>query len=119
MKQRQFIKVVGTSITGVDGGRLQTQTGRGIAVLKRGTTLIEFVKSFLNQRSIVTFSLHERGDRLWSTTPIMFLNQEPKQVLTYTFKQFDQDDLGFYARDLTAKELERDMKPISKLIYGT
>jgi len=118
MKQRQFIKVVGSSITGVGGGRLENQTARGITNLKRGQTLLDFVTIFLNLRGITTFSLNERGDGSWATTPMMFLNHEPKQVLTFTFKQFDQDDLGFHAKDLNSKELERDMKPISKLIYG-
>lgn len=118
MKQRQFIKVVGSSIIGIGGGRLETQTSRGITHVRRGQTLIDFVTIFLNTRGIVTFSLHERHDTSWATSPMMFLNQEPKQVLTFTFKQFDQDDLGFYAKDLSAAELERDMKPISRLIYG-
>lgn len=118
MKQRQFIKIVGTSITGVGGGRLETKSGRGITHLKRGTTLLDFVTAFLRSRDITTFSLHERGDGSWATSPMMFLNVEPKQVLTFTFKQFEQDDIGFHAKDLTTAELERDMKPISKLIYG-
>jgi hypothetical protein len=118
MKQRQFIKVVGSSITGVEGGRLETFTSKGITNLKRGQTLIDFVTAFLCNRGITSFQLNERHDGAWSTTPMMFLTQEPKQVLTFTFKQFDQDDLGFHAKDLTAKELERDMKPLSKLIYG-
>lgn len=118
MKQRQFIKVVGTSITGVDGGRLETTTARGITNLKRGQTLLDFVTDFLNLRFITSFQLNERHDGTWATAPMMFLNQEPKHVLTFSFKQFNQDELGFYAKDLTARELERDMKPLRKMIYG-
>lgn len=118
MKQRQFIKVVGTAITGVGGGRLESATSRGITGLKRAQTLLDFVTVFLNERGITSFQLNERHDGLWSTAPMMFLNEEPKQVLTFTFKQFAQDDLGFYAKDLDKHELERDMKPLRKLVYG-
>jgi hypothetical protein len=116
MKQRQFIKVVGTSITGVDGGRLSTSTARGIMVLKRGQSLIDFATQFLNDRDITSFQLHERHDGSWATSPMMFLNHEPKQVLTFMFKQFGQEELGFHAKDLAEFELERDMKPIKKLL---
>jgi hypothetical protein len=118
MKQRQFIKVVASSITGVDGGRLETTTARGITNLKRGQTLLDFVTAFLNDRGTTSFQLNERHDGTWATAPMMFLNQEPKQVLTFTFKQFDQDDLGFHAKDLTSFELERDLKPLRKMLYG-
>mgnify|MGYP000940990820 CR=1 FL=1 len=118
MKQRQFIKVVGTSITGVDGGRLETTLGRGIVNLKRGQTLIDFVTEFLNERGIKSFSLNERGEGTWATTPMMFLNEEPKRVVTYSFTVFPQDDLGFHAKDLSAAELQRDMKKLMKLVYG-
>jgi hypothetical protein len=118
MKQRQFIKVVGTSITGVDGGRLETTISKGIIHLKRGQTLVGFITLFLNERGITSFALHERGDGMLATAPMMFLNREPKRVITYTFKQFEQDELGYHAKDLTAEELARDMKPLTKLIYG-
>ena len=114
--QRQLIKVVGSSITGVDGSRWSSVTARGIALLKRGQTLKDFAHQFLSERGITTYSLHQRGDG-WTTSPIMFLNQEPRRVLTYHFVQFDLDDLGFHAKDLTAAELERDIKPLQKLIY--
>jgi hypothetical protein len=117
MKQRQFIKVVATSITGVDGGRLESSISRGITNLKRGQTVADFVTAFLRERGIQSFTLHERGDGTWATAPMMFLNEVPKRVLTYTFTVFPQDDLGFYAKDLSAGELERDMKPLAKLIY--
>ena len=117
MKQRQFIKVVGTSITGVDGGRLETTLSKGIVNLKRGQSATDFVTAFLNERGITSFTLHQRGEATYATAPMMFLNEEPKRVLTYTFTVFPQDDLGYHAKDLTAKELERDMKPLAKLIY--
>lgn len=118
MKQRQFIKVVGSAITGVGGGRLETTTAKGIINLKRGQTLLDFVTLFLSERGITSFQLNERHDGTWATAPMMFLNHEPKQVLTFTFKQFDQDDLGFHAKDLDGYELGRDMKPLRKLVYG-
>jgi len=117
MKQRQLIKVVGTSITGMDGGRMDTTSSRGITLLKRGQNLMAFVQEFLNARGITSYSLHQRGDGSWATSPMMFLNQNPKRVLTYHFLQFDFDDLGYHAKDLSAKELERDIKPLQKLIY--
>jgi len=116
MKQRQLIKVVGTSITGMDGGRMESITSRGIILLKRGHNLLDFVKDFLYERNITTYSLNERGDGSWATAPMMFLNQEPKRVLTFHFLQFNFDELGFQAKDLTSKELERDLKPLQKLI---
>ncbi len=118
MKQRQLIKVVGTSITGMEGGRMESTTGRGILLLKRGQNLMDFVQEFLNARGITHYTLNKRGDGSWSTSPMMFLNQEPRRVLTFHFLQFDLDDLGYHAKDLSAKELERDIKPITKLIYG-
>lgn len=119
MKQRQLIKVVGTSITGVDGGRLETTTARGIVPLKRGQTLMDFIHHFLAVRGVTTYSLNQRGDGSWVTSPMMYLTESPKRVLTFHFLQFDLDDLGYHAKDLTASELERDMKPLMKLIYKT
>lgn len=117
MQHRQLIKVVGTSITGMDGGRMESTTARGITLLKRGQALMDFVQEFLGTRGITTYSLHQRGDGVWATSPMMFLNQEPKRVLTFHFIQFGFDDLGFHAKDLTAAELERDLKPLQKHIY--
>lgn len=118
MKQRQFIKVVGTSITGVDGGRLESTNARGITNLKRGQSLVDYVTVYLSERGITTFSLNERHDGTWATAPMMFLNEAPKRVLTYTFRRFEQDELGYHAKDLTPHELERDLKPLRKMIYG-
>jgi hypothetical protein len=117
MKQRQLIKVVGTSITGMEGGRMETTTAKGIALLKRGQSLMDFAQEFLSARGITHYTLNQRGDGGWATSPMMFLNEEPRQVLTFHFLQFDLDDLGYHAKDLSAKELERDIKPLQKLIY--
>lgn len=117
MKQRQLIKVVGTSITGMEGGRLESVTARGIALLKRGQNLMDFAQEFLSTRGITHYTLNQRGDGSWSTSPMMFLNEQPRRVLTFHFLQLDFDDLGYHAKDLTAKELERDIKPLQKLIY--
>lgn len=118
MKQRQLIKVVGTSITGMEGGRMETTIARGIMLLKRGQTLMDFAQGFLNERGITQYTLNLRGEG-WATSPMMFLNQEPRRVLTFHFIQFGLDDLGYHAKDLTANELERDIKPLQKLIYKT
>lgn len=117
MKQRQLIKVVGTSITGVEGGRMESTVARGIVLLKRGQDLMSFAHDFLAARAITHYTLNQRGDGSWATSPVMFLNQEPRRVLTFHFLQFGFDDLGYYAKDLTAAELERDIKPLQKLIY--
>lgn len=117
MKQRQLIKVVGTSITGMEGGRMETTTARGIALLKRGQNLMDFAQGFLMARGITHYTLNQRGDGSWATSPMMFLNEEPRRVLTFHFIQFQFDDLGYHAKDLSAKELERDLKPLQKLIY--
>jgi len=118
MKQRQFLKVVGTSIIGFEGSRLQTTYGRGIIALKRGQSAVDWIRSFFEGRDITTFTLHEREGGNWVTAPMMFLNEEPKRVLSYSFTQFNQDELGFYAKDLSPAELERDIKPLRKIIYG-
>ena len=95
---------------------METTTSRGVALLRRGQDLMDFVQEFLNQRDITQFTLNRRGDG-WATSPMMFLNKEPRRVLTFHFTQFDFDDLGFHAKDLTPLELERDLKPLQKLIY--
>lgn len=115
MKHRQFIKVVGTAITGIDGGRLETTVGRGIVRLPRGTTKLDFITAFLSERGITSFSIYERGDGTSGTAPMMHLTKEPKLVLTYTFTLFSQPDFGFYAKDLTKAELERDLRPMWKV----
>ena len=117
MKEKQLIKVVAVVITGVDGGRMETQSARGICALKRGQALMDFVQQFLDERGITAYSLHQRSDGYWATSPMMFLNQEPRQVLTFHFIQFGIDELGFYAKDLATSELERDIKPLQKYIY--
>lgn len=118
MKQRTLIKVVGTVIIGVDGGRLVTTTSRGIALLKRGESPLQFIDAFLRGRGISAFTLNERYDGLLATSPIMFLNHEPKKIVSFTFKAFPTNQLGFYAKDMTPFELNRDMKVLKKVVNG-
>lgn len=118
MKQRQLIKVVAVSVTGIDGGRLVSTTGRGIVALRRGQTVLDFVTNFLGDRGITQFALHQRGESTWATSPIMFLDQEPKKVFTFTFITFPSSDLGFHAKDLAYHEIERDMKQLKKFVDG-
>lgn len=97
---------------------MQTTVARGIALLKRGEKVMDFVHHFLTTRGITHYTLNQRADGGWATSPMMFLNHNPMTVLTFHFLQFDFDDIGFHAKDLSAEELERDIKPLTKLIYG-
>lgn len=117
MKSRQLIKVVATAIAGVEGGRLESVTARGITLMKKGTQSLNFIHDFLIQRDITHYTLNQRAPDTWVTSPIMLLNREPREVLMFSFHLFQMDDLGFHAKDLTPAELERDMKPLQKLIY--
>lgn len=117
MKSRQLIKVVATAITGVEGDRLDSVTARGIALMKKGTQSLNFIHDFLIARDITHYTLNQRAENIWATSPIMLLNREPRRVLTFSFVLFPMDDLGFHAKDLTTAELERDMKPLQKLIW--
>lgn len=110
MKEKQLIKVVGTRITGVGGGRLETTMGRGIVQLKRGTPILEFIKAFLAERHIVHCTLNQRAENTWTTTPIMFLVEDPKVVISYVFTVFPLSEIGYYGKDLSKAELVRDFK---------
>jgi hypothetical protein len=114
MKPRQFVKVIATAITGAEGGRLESVTARGIVHLKRGQTMLDYATTFLDDRGITTFQLHERADNTWATAPIMFLNLNPRLIITFTFCQFGQDEFGFCAKDLSKYEFARDMQLLRK-----
>lgn len=118
MKEKMLVKVVATLILEGVGGRLNTTMSRGITPLKRGVTVPEFIATFMAERLVTTYSLHQRSENSWTTSPIMSLNEEPKQVVTYHFVELPASDIGFHAKDLTAEELERDMKHLKKIIYG-
>jgi hypothetical protein len=96
---------------------METSVSRGITILKRGQRVMDFVQGFMTGRGIGTYTLHQRTADTWATSPMMFLNEQPKRVITYTFTEFAFDDLGFHAKDLTAAELERDITPLQKYIY--
>jgi len=117
MKEKILIKVVASAIKEVSG-RMVPSTARGISPLKRGQTVGDFIASFMAERLVTTYSLHQRSETVWATSPIMALNEEPKSVVTYHFVQFPASELGFNAKDLTAFELERDMKQLKKYING-
>jgi len=117
-KQKQLVKVIGTSITGVEGGKMSTAIARGIAQLKRSQSLMGFIHQFLSERAISHYTLNQRGDGSWATSPMMYLNVQPMRVVSFHFLQFSLDNLGYHAKDLTAEELERDLKPLQKIIYG-
>ena len=110
MKEKQLIKVVGTCITGIGGGRLETKMGRGIVQLKRGTSILEYIKAFLADRSIVHCTLNQRSQDTWTTTPIMFVIEDPKVVISYVFTVFPLSEIGYYGKDLSKAELVRDFK---------
>jgi len=115
-KEKQFVKVVGSVVTGVTGGRLETTTGRGIVSLNRGLTVVEFAKTFLTDRGVVHFTLNQRGESTWSTVPIMFLMSEPKLVISYVFTQFNLNEIGYYGKDLSKAEMVRDFKFLKKVL---
>ena len=114
--QTQLVKVVGTLVTGVSGARLSTTNARGIAVLKRSETLMEYAAKFLSDRGVLRCTMNQRADNSWSTTPMMFLTSEPKLVLSYVFTQFPIGEIGFYGKDLTKPELLRDFKFLKGLL---
>lgn len=116
MKEKQLLKVVGTVVTGVQGGRLESKVGRGIVQLARGKTVIEFATEFLAERGVVRCTLNQRAENTWTTTPIMFLLNDPKLVITYVFTQFPLSEIGYYGKDLTKIELVRDFKFLKRIL---
>lgn len=118
MKEQTLIKVIGTVMKGADSGRMITEMARGISPLKRGQTMFDFISTFLTERSITTYALHQRAENAWATSPIMSLNVEPKLVVTYHFIEFPKTDIGYHAKDLTTEELNRDMKQLKRIVYG-
>ena len=114
--KKQLIKVVGTVITGADGGRLETRMGRGITTLARGQTLLDYVKKFLSDRAVTTFTLNQRSANDWATSPMMYLNASPKLVITFSFTQFGIDEFSYYAKDLTKAEQARDFKLLKRYL---
>jgi len=116
MKEKMLVKVVASSIQEVDG-RLIQSTARGISPLKRGQNIHDFISSFMTERMIVEYTRNQRSEDTWVTSPIL-LSEQPRTVMTYHFVQFPASELGFNAKDLTASELERDMKHLKKIING-
>lgn len=119
MRKKSLVKVVATSITKTDGS-FTTTLARGVSTLKRGQTLFSFMSSFLTERGLTSYSLHSRSDSAnqWATSLIP-LDLEPKTLITYHFVQFNQDDIGFYIKDLSQDERERDLKRIRKILTET
>lgn len=115
MSEKQLLKVVGTVVTDRNGA-LESTTGRGIVQLKRGDTIVEFMKRFLADRGIVRCTLNQRSANMWTTTPIMVLNEEPKIVITYVFTQFPLSEIGYYGKDLTKAEMVRDFKFLKRIL---
>ncbi len=113
--EKQLVKVVGTAISGAEGGRLSTQIGRGIVELK-DSSLTDFIANFLADRGIVQFTLNQRGENTWAMVPAMFLNENPRLVISYVFTQFPLSEIGFYGKDLTREELVRDFKFLEKIL---
>lgn len=120
LPNKRLVKVTATTITGegFGHGRMRTEIVRGIAHLKRGQTLFDYIGEFLNERGFTTYTLNQRDENSWATTPILSLAAEPKEVLSYHFIEFLSEELGFHAKDLTAEELWRDMKTLKKVLYG-
>ena len=115
MKEKTFVKVV-ASVSQEGMGRMVQSTARGISALGRGVSVGDFISDFMAERQITTYSLHQRSEDTWATSPIV--SQDPMAVVTYHFVQFPESELGFNAKDLTPLELERDMKQLKKTING-
>lgn len=113
--EKQLIKVVGTLIIN-DLKVHKTVVGRGIVQLKRNQSARDFAIQFLAERGVISCILHERGFGTLSTAPIMFMNTEPKCIITYNFTQFNLSEVGYYGKDLTKVELFRDFKFLKKLL---
>jgi len=121
MKQdKKLIKVIATTVTGTwfSGKTNVTTTARGITALKRGQTLLEFIGTYMQDRNVVSYTLHDSGENTWSTNPISMPDQDSNVILTYHFIQFLSADLGYHAKDLNATELVRDLKQLKKTLYG-
>lgn len=114
--KKHLVKVVGTIITGAGGGRLETRMGRGIVALEKGQTLIDFIKTFLSERSVISFTLNQRGEHEWATSPMMYLTSEPKLVITFNFIEFPTNELGYFAKDLSKAEQARDFKLLKRYL---
>jgi hypothetical protein len=114
MKSRHLVKVIVTSISGAVGSRLESKEGKGIALLKRGQSIDDFISDFMHTRGISSFNIYQRGDNSWSTSPAMMLDTPNRQVVTFNFTLFPEEDLAFYARDLSQEEIVRDVHPILK-----
>lgn len=78
---------------------------------------MDFIFKFLEEREVEEYSLNQRTDDSWVTSPIV-MSEEPRMMVTYHFIQFPASEIGFNAKDLTANELERDMKQMKKFING-
>lgn len=119
-ENKRLIKTVATIITGngfIGRGGLKTKIVRQIQPLKRGVTVQDFIHTFMTERDVTTYTLQQRSEDTWATSPIMHLNEEPKFVITYHFVSFLSQDIGYHAKDLSDDELERDMKHLKKLVY--
>ena len=114
-KEKQLVKVVGTLLIN-DPKAHKTVVGRGIVQLKRSESVRDFAVRFLEERGVVSCVFHERAFNTLATAPIMFMNTEPKCIITYNFTQFDLSDIGYFGKDLTKVELFRDFKFLKKLL---
>lgn len=111
---RRLIKVVATH--DLDGPHRSSSVARGIATMPRGRSSVQYAADFLAARGITTFSIMER-EYGWATAPI-WLRTDPVEAMTFTFMPFDEDELGYHAKDLTKAELERDMKKLGMVRHG-
>lgn len=114
MKEKNLVKVVASIVQDV-GGRTVSSTARGIVPLRRDVA--GFIADFLEERQVTTYSLHQRSEDTWATSPIT-MSDDPQVVMVYHFVLFPASEIGFNAKDLTAEELERDMKQMTKHING-
>lgn len=116
---KALIKVVATLVSGhgsIGSVKLTTTVARGIQPLKSKQTPSEFIRQFMIERGVQTFSIMRRADNSWAISPIIDLTGKEKTILTYHFVEFDPEDLGYHAKDLSPMELDRDLPIVKKHI---
>jgi hypothetical protein len=111
--KKQFVKVVAATLIESPLAGIHTTYARGIQPMDNQETILDFVVKFLAERELQG-AIHQRGD---TVSVIPECDQSAGQrSITYHFTQFEADDLGFQAKDLTKEELDRDLKQLRRYI---
>lgn len=111
MIETKLIKVVATCTVN-NKNKLMSITARGITSHQE-LSIFDFIKKFAYQRNILTLVLYKRP-----LSGYVLKYNKDTVILTYTFIEFSKDELGFYAKDLTSAELERDKNNLFRNVNG-